>query len=150
MLRNKNFRVRNNTYRHIHCFCLLPTMTQVKIRKLQIDTLMRIDSLLCLLEVSQEKTQCRFHQKVFRKKDWFVVDNVHFQFLSFFKHVIWWKWNSLHISMTMLVLVLAAETHLLRYLRTKSWSLSEKNGISQQAPNKQSYPYISILYIFSQ
>ena len=71
MLRNRNYHVRNNTYRHIHCLCLLPTMTQVKVRKLQIDTLMRIDSLLCLTETSQEK-KCRFHQKVFRKKeiDW--------------------------------------------------------------------------------
>lgn len=98
------------------------------------------------LQKFHRKTQCRFHQKVFRKKDWFVVDNVHFQFLSFFKHVIWWKWNSLHISMTMLVL--AAVTHPWRFSRTRSWSLSDKNGISQQVTNKQSYEYISILYFF--
>ena len=146
MLRNKNYHVRNNTYRHIHCLCLLPTMTQVKVRKLQIDTLMRIDSLLCLTEVSQEKHNVGSIIKFFAKKDWFVVDNVYFSFLSFFKHVIWWKWNSLHISMTMLVL--AAETHPWRFSGTRSWSLSDKNGIRQQVPNKQSYQSISTLYFF--
>ena len=69
MLRNRNYHVRNNTYRHIHCLCLLPTMTQVKVRKLQIDTLMRIDSLLFLTEISQEKYNVGSIKNFFVKKE---------------------------------------------------------------------------------